>query len=174
IDPDDAFAMALLGWERILFRGDYSGLDLCSRAVELNPNHRIVLDLAAIANVFAGDLETTIACGSRALELSPGAPDIYHSLSHIALAHFSAGRFDEAVTWAKRSIELEGNFVINHLVLAASHAYLGNVADARMAMNRALGIRPETVSQWSHAPVRFPERLQLWIEGYRMAGMPEE
>ena len=173
IDPDDAFAMALLGWDRILFRGDYSGLELCSRAVELNPNHRIVLDLAAVANVFAGDLETAIACGSRALELSPGAPDIYHSLSHIALAHFSAGRFDEAVTWTKRSIELENNFVISHHVLAGSLAHLGNVAEARTEMSRALRIRPDTVSQWSRAPVRFPERLRTWIEGFRMAGMPE-
>ena len=49
-DPDDAMAMALLGWERILFRGDYAGLALCSRAVELNPNNRAVLDLAAVAH----------------------------------------------------------------------------------------------------------------------------
>ena len=43
-------AMALLGWERILFRWDYGGLALCARAVELNPNNRAVLDLGAVAN----------------------------------------------------------------------------------------------------------------------------
>ena len=173
IDPDDALAMALLGWERILFRRDYAGLELCTRAVELNPNHRIVLDLSAIANVFAGDLETTIACGTRALELSPGASDAYHSVSHVALAQFSAGRFYDAVTWAKRSIELEGNFVISHLFLAAAYAHLGKLDDARASMRRALSIRRETIALWKDATVRFPERLQLWIEGFRMAGMPE-
>ena len=106
-DPDDAMAMALLGWERILFRGDYSGLALCSRAVELNPNNRAVLDLAAVAHIFAGDLDEVIACGMRALRLSPGAPDNYSCLEHIASAHFSAGRFEEAAEWAQRSIDLE-------------------------------------------------------------------
>lgn len=76
-DPDDALAMALLGWERILFRSDYSGLALCSRAVELNPNNRAVLDLTAVAHLFAGDLDKVIAYGTRALQLSPGAPDAY-------------------------------------------------------------------------------------------------
>jgi hypothetical protein len=70
-------AMVLLGWERIRFRADYSGLALCSRAVALNPNNRAVLDLAAVAHLFAGDLDEVIAGSMRALRLSPGAPDTY-------------------------------------------------------------------------------------------------
>ena len=111
-DPDDALAMALLGWERIHFRGDYTGLALCSRAVALNPNNRAVLDLASVAHLFAGDLNEVIACGMRALQLSPGAPDNYNCLEHIASAHFSAGRFEEAAEWAQRSIDLEKGLVV--------------------------------------------------------------
>ena len=90
-DPDDALAMALLGWERILFRRDYAGLALCSRAVELNPNNRAVLDLAAVAHLFAGDLDEVIACGMRALQLSPGAPDSLHLPRTYRLGAFFRG-----------------------------------------------------------------------------------
>jgi TolB-like protein/tetratricopeptide (TPR) repeat protein len=173
-DPDDAMAMALLGWERILFRWDYAGLALCSRAVELNPNNRAVLDLAAVAHLHAGDLEEVIACGMRALQLSPGAPDAYMCLNHISSAHFSAGRFEEAAEWAQRSIDLEKAFVFSHLFLAASMAHLGRVEEARAAMKVALALRPDfTIAMEKSDPMRFPERRRLWLEGLRKAGMPE-
>jgi TolB-like protein len=173
-DPDDAVAMALLGWERILFRRDFAGLALCARAVELNPNNRAVLDLAAVANLFAGDLDDVIVCGLRALELSPGAPDAYMCLTHIASAHFSAGRFEEAAEWAERSIDLEKGYVFSHLFLAASKAHLGQIEEARAAMKIALALRPDyTVAGKSSGPMRFPERRTIWIDGLRMAGMPE-
>ena len=74
VDQDDALAMALLGWERILFRRDYSGLALCDRAAELNPNNRAILDLTAVANIYAGDLDRTLAHGMRAFAAQPGSP----------------------------------------------------------------------------------------------------
>jgi TolB-like protein/DNA-binding winged helix-turn-helix (wHTH) protein len=173
-DPDDALAMALLGWERILFRRDYGGLALCSRAVELNPNHRAVLDLAAVAHLYAGDLEQVIACGTRALELSPGAADAYMCMTHIASAHFSAGRFEEAAAWAQRSIDLESGFLFSHMFLAVSKAHLGRIEEARAAMNAVLAIRPDyTVNIELHDPMRFEDRKRPWIEGLRLAGMPE-
>jgi adenylate cyclase len=174
-DPDDALAMALLGWERIFFRGDYTGLALCSRAVALNPNNRVVLALAAVANIFAGDLDVAIACGMRALQLSPGAPDNYDCLEHIAAAHFFAGRFDEAAHWAQRSIELEKAFANSHLFLAASYAHLGRNEEARAAMSVALQLQPDfTMAMFLGGPPRrFPERTKLWVEGMRIAGMPE-
>jgi adenylate cyclase len=173
-DPDDAVAMALLGWEQIHFGGDYSGLALCSRAVELNPNNRAVLDLAAVAQIFAGNLDEVIALAMRALRLSPGAPDNYSCLCHIASAHFSAGRFEEAAEWAQRSIDLEKAFVYSHLHVAVSKAHLGRNEEARAAMKVALALQPDlTIALENADPIRFPERRKLWIDGLRMAGMSE-
>jgi TolB-like protein/tetratricopeptide (TPR) repeat protein len=174
LDPDDALAMALLGWERILFRSDYDGLGLCVRAVELNPNHRAVLDLAAVAHINAGDLADATACAMRALQLSPGATDAYMCMNHISAVYFAAGDFVEAAEWAQRSIALERNFLFSQLFLAASLAHLGRVEAAGSAMRSALAIRPDyTVANELECRLRFPERWQLWIEGLRLAGMPE-
>jgi TolB-like protein len=173
-DPNDALAMALFGWMRILFRADFTGLSLCVRAVEFNPNNRAVLDLTAVAHLYAGDLDEMIACGTRALQLSPGAPDNYMCLTHIASAHFFAGRFEQAVEWAQRSIDLEKAFLYNRLFLAASNAQLGRIGDARAAMKFALALRPDfTIALAKSKPMRFPERGRLWIEGLRKAGLPE-
>jgi TolB-like protein len=173
-DPSDAMAMGLLGWERILFQGDYAGLALCTRAVELNPNNRAVLDLAAVAHLYVGDLDQVIACSMRALQLSPGAPDAYACISHIAEAHFSAGRFEQALEWAKRSIDLEKGFAFNRLFLAMSYAQLGRIDEAREEMRVVLALRPDfTIAGWSGDPMRPSERRKLWIDGMRCAGMPE-
>jgi TolB-like protein len=175
IDPDDALAMALFGWERIMFRADYAGLALCSRAVELNPNNRAVLDLAAVAHLHAGDLDEVIAHATRALHLSPGASDAYMCVCHISSAHFSAGRFEEGAQWAQRSIDLEKGFIYSHLFLACSLAHLGRIEEARAEMKVALALRPDfTVArETADQAMRFPDRRKLWIDGLRLAGMPE-
>jgi TolB-like protein len=170
-DPDDALAMALFGWLGILFRNDFAGMSLCVRAVELNPNNRAVLDLAAVAHVYAGDLDEGIALSKRILRLSPGAPDNYACLNHIASAHFAAGRFGEAADWARRSIELEKSYVFSHLYLAASTAFLGRIAEARAEVQVALTLRPDFTTARC-GPVLFPERGKAWVDGLRLAGVP--
>ena len=127
-----------------MFRGDYAGLALCSRAVALNPNNRAVLDLAAVAHLYAGDLDEVIACGMRALRLSPGAPDNYSCLEHIAAAHFSAGRFEEAADWAQRSIDLEKGLCRTAISTSrrAMRISVGN-EEARAAMKVAMALRPD-------------------------------
>jgi tetratricopeptide (TPR) repeat protein len=173
-DPDDALAMGLLGWERILFRVDYSGLDLCTRAAELNPNNRAVLDLAAVAHIYAGDLSRVLAYSTRALQLSPGATDAFACMTHLSSAHLWSGRYAEAAEWARRSMNLEKEFVFSHMHLAIAEAYLGNIVDARAAMKAALALRPDfNLANQNDDPMRFPDRKKLWVDGCRLAGMPE-
>lgn len=173
-DPADPMALALLGWERILFRRDYAGLALCSRAVELNPNNRAILDLAAVAHLYAGNPDQVIACSMRALQLSPGAPDAFACIAHIAEANFAAGRFEEAAEWAQRSIDLEKDFAFSHLFLSMSRALLGQIEEAREEMKIVLALRPDfTIAGWQADPIKSPDLRRLLVEGCRLAGMPE-
>jgi tetratricopeptide (TPR) repeat protein len=110
----------------------------------------------------------------RALQLSPGAPDAYACISHIAEAHYFAGRFEEAVAWAQRSIDLEKGFAFSHLFLSMSDAHLGRIEQAREEMKVVLALRPNfTIAHWRDDKIRFPERRRLMTDGMRMAGMPE-
>ncbi len=168
-DPDDALALALYGWYRILFRGDERGIELCERAVALNPYNRAVLDLAAVAQQNAGDPEKEIAYSHRAIDLSPGAPDNYGCLNHIAAGHYILRRFAEAAYWARRSIDLEPGYVYSHMFLAVSLAQLGRIEDGRKELGAARAIWPE-VPIVRKDGIRDPEHDTVWLEGMRLLG----
>jgi TolB-like protein len=174
-DPDDAFALALDGWLRIRHLRDFSGgLERVKRAFALNPNNSSVLDITTAAHLYAGDLDDVIVCGTRALQLSPGAPLRYAYVTHIAAAHNAAGRHEEALAFAKRAVELEPNYLYGHVHLAVSYAQLGRIEEARQEVAEAVRIRPDVNMAIAMTDkMRTPERTAIWVDGLRKAGLPE-
>jgi tetratricopeptide (TPR) repeat protein len=166
VDPNDALALANYGWQRILFKRDYGGLDFCERAVGLNPYNRPVLELAAVAHLFAGDLDKLALYASRAYDISPGAPDNYECATHMASAAYYARRFEEAAMWAQRSIDLQPKFFFSHLHLAASLGQMGRIEEGQRSYAAAMAIAHNL--PLSGGPMRFPERDALWQEGLRL------
>ncbi len=171
-DSNDAMALTLLGWERILFEMDEMGLELCERGVALNPNNRSVLDLACVAHVFVGDLEKVITYATRAMALSPGAPDNYACATHISEAYCLSRRFEEGCRWARRSIQMEGRFAYGRFALAMNLAHLDRLDEARKEMDLATSIWPEVVANWPQPATRLrPERWGPYNDGLRMLGL---
>lgn len=169
-DPNDALALANLGWQRILFKSDFSGVDMCERAVSLNPLHRAVLELAAIAHLCAGDLDKLMLYAHRGLDLSPGAPDNFEFATHVASAHFQAGRFEEAATWSQRSIDLEPGYFFAYAHLAMSLACLGRIEEGHRVHAAARAVNPH-LSFIPSPPTRYPERQERWLVGARLLGL---
>jgi tetratricopeptide (TPR) repeat protein len=159
----------MLGWQRILFRDDYGGVEMCERAVALNPFHRSVLELAAVAHLFAGDLGKLELYASRALDISPGAPDNYECATHIASAHIHRERFEEAAEWAQRSIDIEPGYFFSHIHLAVSLAFLGRIEEGKRAYAAARAIAPDLDIVTGRAN-RFPERHERWLTALRRLG----
>ncbi|MDB5542327.1 MAG: Adenylate cyclase [Devosia sp.] len=176
-DPDDALALVLFGWLRLFYKRDFSGLDLVKRAVALNPNNSSVLDLSGAAAWFVGDIDEMIACSTRGLQLSPGAPIRYVFLCGMAVAHNLAGRYEEAVDFGKRTVELEPDYINGHLHLAIAYAQLGRIEEARRHAAEVLRIHPDFKIEGSTE--RAPKRLSrgiyapILIEGMRKAGLSE-
>ena len=51
---------------------------------------------------------------------------------------------------------------------------MGSDAEAQAAMKIALALRSDlTIAGKKTPPMRFPERRKIWIDGLRLAGMPE-
>ncbi len=173
-DPDDATVLAIAGWMRMLFRSDWSAIESTRRAATLNPNNLLILDFAGLAEFFGGDLDRSTACHQRAIELSPGAPDNYVHLDHIAAACRVDRRWEEAILWAQRAIEANSGFVWSHLELACAHAQLGHAEEARQALEAARAIQPAiTIKFLAFSSMRFPERSESILDGLRKAGLPE-
>ena len=93
----------------------------------------------------------------------------------MAFAHFFAGRYDEASSFAEQALRERPDFHMGLRVAAASNALAGRPSQAQKAMARLRHIDPKLrVSDLKDVtPVRRPEYLARYEEGLRRAGLPE-
>ena len=110
------------------------------------------------------------------MRLSPLDPRAYAWQSFTAGAHFFAERYDEAISWAARSLRSEPNFLSTIRIYAASNALAGHLDEARKAMTRMRQLDPMLrISKLDDvlAPFRRAEDRARYAEGLRKAGLPE-
>ena len=80
------------------------------RALTSNePSHAWVINIYSVANLFAGNYEKVVACGSRGVKISPGFVNAYKPLL-AALGHL--GRAEEAKPYVDKLLALEPNFTV--------------------------------------------------------------
>ncbi len=107
-------------------------------------------------------------------------------LANMSWAHYGAGRYEEAVDWAKQSVRLNPDAVVPYLgltwsyaqlALAASNAQLGRIDEARAALAEVLRIDPDLTLEKRKrqlADLSFdPDVIEHSNDGLRKAGLPE-
>jgi adenylate cyclase len=152
-----------------------AGKLLIERACTLNPNAAQAWNAAGYIKLWLGDPDGALADFAHATRLSPLDPFIsFHQ--GMAAAHFSAGRYHEAATWAERAVSELQRFPSAHRYLAAALAMVGRVEEARrtMAEHRRLEphVRLSNANNWM-VPYRRSEHGAQFLQGLRLAGMPE-
>src|SRR5262249_41211124 len=122
-----------------------------------------------------GEPETALEHEARAMRLSPLDPLIGQMQSATAWAHFTAGRYEDALSWVERAIRGMPNWVPAHIVAAAGNAIAGRPDEARGAAARLRQLSPAfRISQLGNLfPLRRPEDLAKLVEGLRKTGLPE-
>jgi Flp pilus assembly protein TadD len=93
----------------------------------------------------------------------------------MAFAHFLAGRYDEASSWAQKALHEQPDFPAANRILAASHALAGRPTQAQQAVARVRQLDPALrISNLGEVlPLRRPEDLAKFADGLRQAGLPE-
>jgi tetratricopeptide (TPR) repeat protein len=144
-------------------------------ALVLNPNLAGAWMASGWTRIWLGEPETAIEHLAQAMRLSPLDPQMFSMQSGTAYAHFFAGRYDEAASWAQRASSPQTNYLSAMRIAAASNALAGRLAEARRIMSRIREHDP--TSRVSHVknrlPLRRPEDLAKFEEGLRLAGLPE-
>jgi tetratricopeptide (TPR) repeat protein len=109
--------------------------------------------------------------------LSPFDPYTFFYAGSIAVAHFAAGRFEQAIEWADRSLHDQPRLFSSMRVKIAADAHLGRLDEARAELSRLLAIDPKlTIAgyrEYARSIVAAPEVLELLVTGLRLAGLPE-
>jgi len=173
---DDAAALCFGGI--VLARFDrhlHAGAALIDRALVLNPNLAAAWFTSGWVRNYLGEPELAIEHFMRAKRLSPLDPLVHVMHNGIAAAHFLAGRYDAASSWAEKTLLDKPNFLPGMRMAAASHALAGRLGDAQEAMGRMrqidAALRIATLTDFY--PFRTAEDCARYAEGLRKAGLPE-
>ena len=173
---DDAVALSLGGEALAFVVGNYnSGAALIDRALGLNPNLATAWLFSGWVRADLGDTETALQHLATAIRMSPVDPFMFDMLNAVAVAHLLAGRFEEASSWAERSLREKPDFLASLRFAAASYAHAGRTEDAQKVVSRILALDPgQRISNLADVvSIRRAADMALLAEGLRKAGLPE-
>jgi adenylate cyclase len=176
LGKDDALALCAAGFALVIVVGELQDGDaLIDRALALNPNLAWAWHFSGLAKAFLGQPELAIERAQRAMRLSPQDPQKFGMLIAMAWAHFFAGRFDEALSWAETGLREQSNFFMAACVAAASAAFAGRTDEAKKAMARVRELNPalRLSNLKDLIPIHRAEDFERWREGMKLAGLPE-
>ena len=133
------------------------------RAIELNPS------LTVAYHGLSGMLATehpneAVRVMEKGIRLSPRDPQMHLFLHQLAVAHFMAGRYDDAVGRDEESLRIRADQAHVYRILAASLGFLGRNAEASASFQRALALARQEPER------RFLQRRLEEVAGRPRAG----
>jgi tetratricopeptide (TPR) repeat protein len=140
---DDATALTLAGFCVGLIEHDRAtAFQALDAALALSPSSAFAYILGSTLYGWAGEAERAIDWGRRAARLSPFDPLGFIAHGGIFLGHFALNHDAEAADAARKAIQINPMFSLNHAFLAAALVRLGEVDRASVAMARATTLQP--------------------------------
>jgi TolB-like protein/class 3 adenylate cyclase/Tfp pilus assembly protein PilF len=176
LDRRDPRVLASAGWVLIYVVGCIEeGAAYVDLAVELDPNLAVGWTLRGWAKLLLDDYEMALESFRLALRLSPLDPRLFLAQTGMANAHFLAGRYDEALSWAGIATRHRPNFLAAISVATASHALLGHFDEARRTCSLYRKFDPDAriADIKDRLVFRRIEAVDRFAQGLRLAGMPE-
>jgi adenylate cyclase len=179
IKPDDALATYFHGYVLKRLRKNLNqALVAFERAIALDPNLAVAHNYVGQIRVFLGRANEAAEPTLKAIQLSPRDPQLAEWYYQLALTYIHQQHDDEAVEWARRSVEVNPNLRYPYRILAAALALSGRVDEARTVAAELRRRYPkETISAflvrepWTDPAYRTGQNRE--ITGMRLAGIPE-
>jgi TolB-like protein/tetratricopeptide (TPR) repeat protein len=176
LGKDDAVALARGGHALAYVVTDLeAGAAYTDQALVLNPNFAVGWMLSGLVSIYRGEPDLAIERLARAVRLSPLDPLTFVAQTAHAMAHFFAGRFDEALSWAGKVLRDHPDYQLALRIFAAASALTGREEEAQQAVKRLRQLDPalRISNLKDRYPLRRPADLARWAEGLRRAGLPE-
>ena len=122
---------------------------------------------------YAGHADEGLQRVSLAMRLSPRDPQQARYLSALGLCHLMAKRFDDAVDFERRSVELRPHFLAAWRTLAAAAGLAGDREVAVSALAEAKRLQPDLSIAWieRYHPIVHEKDRAMYSEGLRAAGL---
>jgi tetratricopeptide (TPR) repeat protein len=143
------------------------------QALALDPNHAWAWMRRGFGQVYLGNPEEGLVAFERAARLSPLDPFAFNVHLGMGLAHFAAGRTQEAIALVRRALSERPGLLWPYRDLAVYHAHHGDLAAASEALRHFIDGR-ENISLTSMGDgLRFmdPALLSRYLRGLKLAGL---
>ena len=172
LDPNLPEARAVLGFVLVRRREHEAAVAECEKAMALNPNFTDW----RLGNILllSGDPVRAIEAGERHMRLDPFYAPI--TAAFLALAHYVLRQYAQALPLLRECASRGPKFPAVHVLLAATHAQLGNIEQARAEAAEVLRFDPKWTIDGTQAlvtPFKRPEDAEHFFDGLRKAGLPE-
>lgn len=172
LDEDDPWAHLALGWLAFTDRRTEDALRHFHAALDLNPNFATAAGSAGFTLALDAQSEPAISYFEQALRMSPRDPFNSFITVGMAAAHYLAGRYQEAVKFARQAVAMRPGFPGGYRILTASLAQAGQADEARSALNTLRQLQPNVSTAWIRRIVPYtPHAMELFLEGMRKAGL---
>jgi TolB-like protein/Tfp pilus assembly protein PilF len=173
LDDCDPWGQIAFGYWSMMERRTEESIAAFRRAVDLNPNSAAAHCYLSHGLAFAGQDREAIAHGEDAIRLSPLDPEMAMMLGGIAVAHYTAGRYVDALRYSSELLRLRPGFHGAQRLRCASLAQVGRVDEAREFLVAARREQPQLSIDWIKAsvPYQTSELMEHFLEGMRKAGL---
>ena len=175
LDNRDPFGYHALGHAYALTGKRDEMIAAYELAVDLNPSSALVQMCFGESIALAGRPAEAIRHLEKAIQLSPKDPGMVYVFHGLALAHFAAGRYEEAVDWAKQALSHQPDFAFAYRTLATTYAHLGQLEEARAALHDAVRRAPAFTLASGRRVLLAADPLvgERYLDGLRKAGMKD-
>jgi TolB-like protein/class 3 adenylate cyclase len=178
--PNHAFAHGWLGHLHMCTKRAAQGIADCENALALDRNLAGAHARIGYAKYLIGRSAETEAHVNEALRLSPRDHLAHRWFLWVALAKAQLNLDNEAIVWLRRSLDANRNHSIAHFLFAAVLARLGELEQARAALQEGLALDPSfTIRRYRDATNSFSDNpaflagRERTMKGLRLAGVPE-
>ena len=178
VGKDDSETLWMAGHALAQVAGDYEyGVGLIDRSLALNPNSASAWISSCFVSAQLGDTDKALQHFARAQRLNP-RDSMHHVQWHAAaLAHFIAGRNDEAAAAATKALKERPTYPPPLRLMIAICGLRGALDEARAYIQRLLSVNPDaTIARldalWRPSVSRNQAVFEQYLEGLLLAGMP--
>ena len=174
LDSGNALAHLAIGRHASLARDHALAIEAYSTAIELNPNLVPAYLFLGNSLTFSDRAAEALPYYDRAERISPKDPLRLAGVFGRAHAHLALGNFDQAVTYAKRAVQLSPIMAFSQVILAVALFYSGQHEAASDALRELLKINKDISIRTVNERAAYDDKLRkLIIHALRELGMPE-
>jgi adenylate cyclase len=172
LDDSDPWAHLALGYVAHMMRHTEDAKQEYQRAIDLNPNFAAAYGYLGFALAMAGRSDEAIAVLNQAIRMSPLDPQNAVFDNAFAVAHYLAGRYTEAISFARKSVQQRDGMTPARRLYVAILADSGQIEEARKALQQVRELQPNVSLAWCEQHVPYtPGPMAKFLEGLRKAGL---